>query len=299
MAVADEREPGTPRPRAGEVGERLRARREDLRITASTLAARVAMSQAKISRIETGRTTAGPEDVRRIAETLQMPAAEIEELVGLATTGRRTSVPVPDLGRAGDSTLAKKQSEVGRLEREAREVRVFQPAIVPGLLQNSDYAKSVMGTVQRLLAAAGGDSVPSAVMKAVGRRIDRQQILAVPEKKFYFLLMESALSNRLSRPANQLDQIERIREVAAQDNVWLGIVPADATLGEAPLVGFELIDEEWLIIDLIGSSMTLQSVADIRIYRQYFDSVAAIAVTEIDEILDKYADLYHKLSARR
>ncbi|MEU4419768.1 helix-turn-helix transcriptional regulator [Actinoplanes sp. NPDC024001] len=296
--MSDNGESGTPRPSSSEVGGRIRERREELRLTAQALAERVSMSQAKISRIETGRSSVTPEDVRRIADALQMSPAEADELVKLAVAVRGAAERPPEPSLTS-STLAKKQIEVGRLEREAREIRVFQPTVVPGLLQNSGYAEAVIGTIQRLMTAVHGDRVPAALMNAVARRLDRQQILAAPDKRFFFLLMESALSNRLSTPEDQLAQIKRIRAIAAQPNVWLGIIPADAVLGEAPLVGFELLDDEWLMIDLVSASTTSRSRADIRIYRQYFDSIAVNAVTDIDPILDKYADLFHRLSAPR
>ncbi|MFC7533651.1 helix-turn-helix domain-containing protein [Actinoplanes sp. GCM10030250] len=296
--MADTREPGNPRVVARDVGERLRARREESRITANVLAARVAMSQPKISRIETGRTAAAPEDVRRIAEALLVPPAEIEELVALAAAARGYAEHAPDLAGVSGTNLAKKQYELGGLEREAREIRVFQPALVPGLLQNDGYAEAVLGGVQRLVTSTGDDRSPGAVVNAVAIRIGRQGILTVPEKRFYFLLMESVFSNRLGRPYNQLDQIEKIRRIAAQDNVWLGVVPADAPLDAPPAAGFELLDDEWLLVDLMTTTMTYQSLTDIRVYRQYFDSVAASAITDVDDILNKYADLYHRLSAR-
>jgi transcriptional regulator with XRE-family HTH domain len=56
------------------LAESLRALRKAAKLSGERLAARCAMSQTKISRIETGRIIPTPEDVERILAALSAPA---------------------------------------------------------------------------------------------------------------------------------------------------------------------------------------------------------------------------------
>ena len=201
--------------------------------------------------------------------------------------------------RAGKAGLASKQREIGQLEIRSRSIRVFQPAVIPGLLQVSEYSRAIMSASQRMLALSTGETEPAGVYEAVSARLRRHQVLDDAGRHFSFVITESALSNRLGRPEGMLTQIERIRAVAEQPNVTVGIIPADAQLTDPPTHGFELIDEKWLIIDLFNTSMTSQGRSDIRLYRQLFDQYEQQAVTEIGATLDRYFEIYRDLSRPR
>lgn len=283
-------------PVAADLGAILRAHRVRRGLSGAALATRLGsgISQAKISRIETGHTAPSPEDVRRIAQALRLPADEAEELVSLARRGR------PGLARMAEwrhdpADIERKQGEIGDAEQAAREIRVFQPTIVPGLLQTSGYAEAIMRTPLRLGGVSGVDESGAALIAAVGGRIQRQQILKLSDKTFAFVMTEWVLANRLVNPEDMLAQIRRIRQFARQKNVTVRIIPADAPLADAPLNGFQLIDDEWLMIDLYNTSLTSQVVADIEAHQQIFQSMTDASVIEIDGILDKYAELYKGL----
>ncbi|WP_433791172.1 helix-turn-helix domain-containing protein [Actinoplanes sp. CA-252034] len=279
------------------VGALLRARRERLRLSGSTLASRAGLTQSKVSRIETGHTAANPEDVRRLAEAMRMTPGEVEELVRLATESR-SGADANDWRVDHFSEVARKQVELQQAESAALEIRVFQPSIVPGLLQVSGYAEAVMRPWYEEL----GDSGPEAeadLIAAVAARLQRQRILTVTSRSFHFILAEATLSHRLGNPEDMLAQIRKIRELAQRDNVTIAIIPADVPLTFPLMHSFELLDDAYVLIDLYTVSFTAEVVSDLRSYRRIFDILASSATTEITPILDRYADLYLGLSARR
>ncbi|WP_229069871.1 helix-turn-helix transcriptional regulator [Actinoplanes sp. DH11] len=287
---ASGRDPGRP------VGRILRQRRESLRLTGNALASLAGMTQAKVSRIETGRTGAAPEDVRRLAEALRMPPAEIDDLVRRAAGGRTTSVPMTQW-RPEESGLARRQVEVARAELAAHEIWTFQPAVVPGLMQTSGYAEAVMRPQRRRTGRAAPEVPEVDLLDGVAARLRRQRILKLPDKRFRFLMTEATLSNRLGSPEDMLAQLRRIREIAGQPNVSVGIIPADAALTQAPMNGFELLDDTWVMMDLFNTALSSRVVSDIELHRDVFEGFAEVAVTEIEPILDRYSRLYRDRSA--
>lgn len=137
------------------------------------------------------------------------------------------------------------------------------------------------------------------VSEAVSARVRRHEVLAERGKQFRFVMAESVLNNRLCRPADMLAQLDRIREVAREDNVTVTIVPADAPWPIPPYHGFELLDDRSVLVDLFNTTLVSRGRADVRLYREVFDAVERSGTTDIDPILDRYFDLYLDLSRQR
>ncbi len=82
------------------LGERIRARRMELRITLRELARRVEVSAPYLTDLEAGRRNPGPEVLHRIAAALDLPAAELEALdTRLSPEVRRWVETQPDVAR--------------------------------------------------------------------------------------------------------------------------------------------------------------------------------------------------------
>jgi transcriptional regulator with XRE-family HTH domain len=274
------------------VGAVLARWRKSKKIPGQQLGSRVGMSQAKISRLETGASTPDPGDVRLIAEQgLELAADEVERLVALA---EHTSNQLVDW-RPTQSGLANRQRDVRQLETSTREMRLFQPAVVPGLLQTSEYARALMSSLQTELADELIAESPMAVSEAVGARIQRNQVLAEPQRRFFFVIAESVLANRVCGPADMLAQLERLREVARQPNVDLRVIGQDAQWPIAPYHGFVLMDDRCVLVDLFNTSLMSRGRRIVRHYQRVFDALEGAGVLEIDPILDRYQDRYARI----
>ncbi|HEV7960920.1 MAG TPA: Scr1 family TA system antitoxin-like transcriptional regulator, partial [Actinoplanes sp.] len=90
-----------------------------------------------------------------------------------------------------------------------------------------------------------------------------------------------------------------LREVSRQDNVTLSIIPADAPLSIPPYHGFELLDDRYVMVDLYNTTMMSRGRADTSLYRQVFDNLEEAGTVEIDQVIDKYFEIYLDLSRRR
>jgi len=285
----------TPPDVPGEVslGASLARLRREAGLTGKELGRRAGMSQAKVSRIETGVGSVDPKDVSALAGALGLSEDEQLHLTEQAERGRDQ---VTDW-RPTRLGAADRQRDFAQLEAATREFRVYQPAVVVGLLQTSEYARSVLSQFQALTSAKIADS-PVDVSEAVSARVRRHQVLADKNRHFTFIMSEAVLSNRLCRPADMLAQIERIREVAAESNVTVSIVPADARWKIPPYHGFEMLDDRCVLIDLINTTLISRVRADIRLYGEVFATLEELGTTDIGPLLDQYYDFYLEESGR-
>ncbi|MFI6076282.1 helix-turn-helix domain-containing protein [Actinoplanes sp. NPDC051343] len=280
---------GTDEP----VGTALARMRRARMLTGAALAARVGMSQPKISRIERGKGTVDPADVRKLARALGASRDETRRLVERAELSYERLTD----WRPGSASLASRQTTVGDWERAAEVIREFQPVAVPGLLQSSGYAEAVLNGIQQLIM---DDPEPTpVVLAAVAERVRRQQLLGDRRKSFRFVVTESALRNEVCDPAEMLAQMGRLREATARPNVDIGVIPDGVPLALAPMHGFMVVDDSLLIVDVFNTGLLSRSRTDIASYRRIFDIFAGQAGPP-ESLLDKYESYYiDRLRARR
>lgn len=273
------------------VGVVLARWRKRRKIPGQALGERVGMSQAKISRLETGVAAPDPHDVRVLAEALELPSDEIERLVDIAEHSSDQLIE----WRPAQWGLAHRQRDVRQLETSAHAIRIFQPAVVVGLLQTSEYARALMASLQTELADDQIADSALVVSEAVAARMQRNQILAEPGRQFHFLLAEAVLGNQVCRPAEMLAQIDRLREVSRQDNVALSIVPAGVEWPIAPYHGFALMDDRCVLVDLFNTSLMSRGRRTVRHYRRVFDAIHRAGTSDISPILERYQQRYARM----
>jgi transcriptional regulator with XRE-family HTH domain len=104
------------------------------------------MSQAKISRIERGRTLPTVLDVERILKALDVPRGLASELITLA---RRANVEHTSWRAMAEIGLWRKQTELKKLAESCTVQRLFLPAMPSGLLQVPEYARAALSPLSR------------------------------------------------------------------------------------------------------------------------------------------------------
>ena len=278
-------QPGEP---LGAILARWRKRRK---LTGQALGDLVGMSQAKISRLETGAVAAEPGDVRLLAQALELPPTEADRVVELAEHADNQLTDWTPAGRAfGDS-----QRQYGRMEAVAKELRVFQPTVIPGLMQTSEYARAIMSTAREAVNGAGLADSAIAVSDGVNARMKRNEVLDLADHQFHFLITEQVLRNRVCEPAEMIAQIHRITALAAYPNVDLRIVTDDAVLPIAPYHGFVVADDRWVSVDLFNASVMSRGRKTVHAYRSVFDALEAVSRSDVGELLVHYEDHYARM----
>ncbi|GAA4606029.1 transcriptional regulator with XRE-family HTH domain [Actinoplanes octamycinicus] len=290
MSTGPTDESGNPSESPGAAIARMRRKAG---ITGQQLGQMTKMSQAKISRIETGQTSVSPEDVARLARALGASPEVTNRLINHA---ERVHNRMTDW-RQTTGSVGGIQSEVARIEANTREFRVFQPGVMIGLVQTSEYARAILSSIDVVYGPRHREGRVTSVAEAVSARVARQEILVEPGRQFNFMLGEAALSSRVAKPIHMLGQIERLRQVAGQANVSLKFIPADATLPLPLIHGFELLDDTCVVIDAFNTAMMSRGPDDVASYRQVFDMLDDAATDDVEPLLEKYLRQYRDLAA--
>ncbi|WP_249997682.1 helix-turn-helix transcriptional regulator [Actinoplanes sp. M2I2] len=283
----------TPPKSAGEtVGAALARWRKRKKISGQVLGDKVGMSQAKISRLETGVSTPDPQVVRLLAEGLDLPPDEVDRLASLAEHSDEQFVDWQSV----EPNLWNRQEFVRSLEAPAHEVRVFQHAVVPGLLQTSEYARAILQAIRFEVGDRTSAGSDHAVQEAVAARQARSMALYETDRQFHFVIAETVLCNVVCKPLDMASQIGRLRELATLPNVSMRIIPLNARWPIPPLSGFELMGDKHVMTDLINSSLVSRAGRKaVRQHRVVFDALEEIATTHISPILDRYQDMYRTM----
>ncbi|MYS10370.1 helix-turn-helix domain-containing protein, partial [Streptomyces sp. SID6041] len=194
------------------------------RLTGRQLARRLGWQGSKVSKLENGRQTASPEDLRAWAEATEQPDAYPELAARLA--GFESHI------RSWRRALAhgfKPMNEALTAEiNRASEIRVWEEAVIPGLVQTPEYARHVVQRYADLLDVTRG------VEDAVRARAQRQQWLYQPGRKLRVLMWEAALRSLICPPSVLIAQLDRLTGMAGMDTVELGIVPFAAPVKIVP-----------------------------------------------------------------
>ncbi|MEV4252388.1 helix-turn-helix transcriptional regulator [Spirillospora sp. NPDC049652] len=243
--------------RAGDDRQRLARALRDLRkasgLSGERLARRCNMSQSKISRIENGRTLPSVVDVERVLLALSVDAATRNELLSLA---RVANTEFRDIRASVRRGLHHRQRELAALESAAVHMRYFLPSLVTGLLQTPEYMRAAMDMP---IEPAKGDT-----RRAIALKLERQQILHDPSKRFEFLLTEQAVKWRLCSPPVMALQLDRLVSLSRLPNVRIGVVPATSDIGVGPMNTFTLYDRHLVTVETFSGQVVLRDPKDIE-----------------------------------
>ncbi|WP_169980887.1 helix-turn-helix transcriptional regulator [Microbispora sp. H10836] len=213
-------EHGSPTVRRRRLGQELRRLRERADLTGDQVAARLGWSAAKISRIETARTSPRTADVEALLVIYMVDSGQRQELLALHRDATRK-------GWWEDyrDSLPKEYTTFLGLEAEATTARDWEPQVVPGLFQTEAYVRAMMESGQRSTLEAPGN-----VRSRIEVRMARQQAVLRAESPLAIsaVLEESVLLRRFGDHEVMREQLRRLVEVSELPNVELRILPLDA-----------------------------------------------------------------------
>lgn len=109
-----------------------------------------------------------------------------------------------------------------KIERQARSLLLWEPLLIPGLLQTSEYAYEVLRRGQPGASDAEID-------QQVQARMDRQEVLGSDHPPMLLAVMdEGTLRRQVGNSKVMHDQLARLLDLAARPKVVLQVVPVDA-----------------------------------------------------------------------
>ncbi|MDP9866993.1 MULTISPECIES: helix-turn-helix domain-containing protein [Streptosporangium] len=251
-----------------DLGMQLRQLREAAHLSGKELAERLRWQPSKVSRIENARQTATEDDITQWGRAVQAAPEVVEELIDQASGLLERQDSWRQRHRSG---LAALQEDIRDLEMRTTLFRVFEPGVVIGLLQTTEYARSIFTRIKRLYNA------PDEIDAAIRVRMQRQEILYDQTKKFRFILPEAVLRYRLAPLDVLRGQLDRLLAVTALPNVEFGVVPFEAPLPSALLNGFWIYDGDQVAVPTRTRDLILRDPDDIAFYERAFEEFGEVA----------------------
>lgn len=231
------------------------------------LAESLAWPPSKVSKLENGRQTPNDDDIRAWTSATH-GEGETEALLASLHTLEVQHAEWQRILRVG---LRPHQNELAELDQKTRFFRAFEATVIPGLLQTAEYARARFAESIRRL------KLPNHVNEAVEGRIQRQEILYRPDKRFHFVLTEAALRFRLCSPGVMLGQLDRLISLSQLPNVRLGIIGFETQYETSPWHGFWLYDNDKVLVETFSAALDLRQPQEIELYGEAFEQLAVVA----------------------
>ena len=267
-----------PTVRRRQLMAELKRLREAAGLSQEAVAERLDWHHTKLMRIETGRTSPHPNDVRLMVEVYGV--TDREQAVALVKLAR-------DARQRGwwysyrDVLLNRYDFFIG-LESEAVSIRWFELAMIPGLLQTEDYARALMR----------GDS-PELRDGEVDRRVEvrmtRQQVLEGRDQPQLWAILDEAVIRRLvGGPTIMRAQLERLITAGEMGKTTIQIVPYEAgahpgQAGPFIILGFEEPSESDVVyLETVGGNLYVDRSEEARLFATAFDHLRAAALSPGD-----------------
>ncbi|MBM7785539.1 helix-turn-helix domain-containing protein [Tenggerimyces flavus] len=256
------------------LGNRLREMRLDAHLTGRQLAAGAGWTPSKISKIEAGNQTPSDLDLETWARLCERTNL-IPELVASLRSLEQQYVEHRRMYRPG---LHVRQRRIADIESQTALTQNFEPCFVPGLLQTAEYAR------YRFLEGDEGDvdrGVPRSTEEldaAIAARMERQQLLYRPGKKYHFVMTEAVLRYLVCPPDAMAGQLGQLVSMTTLQTIRLGVIPFGKPLSVGPLHGFYLYDDTMVVVELFTAVLNITQPEEIAAYQRTFKHLADAAV---------------------
>ncbi|MEU9982281.1 helix-turn-helix transcriptional regulator [Streptomyces sp. NPDC050856] len=261
-----------PTVRRRRLGQELRRLRELKGMTAEEVAERLLVSQSKISRLENGRRSISQRDVRDLCGVYEVDDHRIvDSLMQMAKDSRQQGW----WHAFGDIPYS---VYIG-LETDAASLRVYEPQVVPGLLQTRQYAEA-------LIAGALPESTPGEIEKRVNVRARRQERIRGTEQplRLWAVIDEAALRRVVGDRQLMIEQLEHLVEQSHQPHVTVQVLPFDmgahpGISGHYAILEFpDASDSSVVYIEGVTSDLYLEKANDVQKYSVMYEHLRAQAL---------------------
>ncbi|GAA0927424.1 helix-turn-helix transcriptional regulator [Streptomyces thermoalcalitolerans] len=261
-----------PTVRRRRLGQELRRLRELKGMTAEEVAERLLVSQSKISRLENGRRSISQRDVRDLCGVYEVKDQRVvESLMQMAKDSRQQGW----WHSFGDIPYS---VYIG-LETDAASLRVYDPQVVPGLLQTRPYAEA-------LITGALPETAPADIEKRVQVRMRRQERISAAENplRLWAVLDEAALRRVVGNRAVMREQLEHLVEQSLLPHVTVQVIPFEMGAhpglnGQYAILEFpDAADSSVVYIEGVTSDLYLEKANDVRKYSVMYEHLRAQAL---------------------
>ncbi|WP_327696859.1 helix-turn-helix domain-containing protein [Streptomyces sp. NBC_00459] len=273
-----------PTVRRRRLGQELRRLREQKGMTAEEVAERLLVSQSKISRLENGRRSISQRDVRDLCGVYEVEDQRmVDSLMEMAKDSRQQGW----WHAFGDVPYS---VYIG-LETDAASLRVYDPQVIPGLLQTRPYAEA-------LITGALPETPSGDIDNRVQVRLRRQERITAVENplRLWTVLDEAALRRVVGSRLLMREQLESLVEQSQLPHVTVQVIPFDMGAhpglnGQYAILEFpDAADSSVVYIEGVTSDLYLEKAQDVQKYSVMYEHLRAQALN-VDQSRQFIADL--------
>ncbi|MFB9514855.1 helix-turn-helix domain-containing protein [Streptomyces purpureus] len=250
-----------------QLGAALRALRQASGKEAKAVARSAVMSASKLSKIETAKVAPSAADVERILTAIGVSDEVKEEYLEAVRAAATETTAWRLVRRMG---LHKAQQQTRALEAEMTLLRLFQPALMPGLLQTPEYIRAILSRHN-----LGEDMLT----RTISSRIERQQALYDSGKRLQFVITEPVLRWRIVSAARMAEQIDRLLFLSRRPNIGIRIVPLSARQEDIANHAFVIRDDRTVTVETVHAEIVVTDPRDVALYVRKFEGFAAMALS--------------------
>jgi transcriptional regulator with XRE-family HTH domain len=252
----------------------LRRLREAAGLTCGEVAVRLDCSGSKISRIETGRLSVSPRDVRDLLAIYDVPEDQRDSLIQLARESRQKGW-WQGFGERVEPHLA---TYIG-MESEASDIRHFNVGRIPTLLQTEEYARAVVNAGR---AKSLGYPGPADAM--VQMMMERQRMSRACPPNIWVVLEETALRRQVGGREVMRQQIGHLIELSSTPTTFVQFIPFSVGAHVSMDMPFVVLsfphpaDPDVAAVGYPTGVMWIEDVVEVDRYNMFFHNLQAAAL---------------------
>jgi transcriptional regulator with XRE-family HTH domain len=209
---------GVPTIRKRIIGGQLRRLREAQGISVEQIAGQLGVGHSTIRRQESGHTAVSVADVRAYAQLYGIEDETVlKRLIELAKHGR-----VRGWWSTYSSTVGPTAVDVADAEDLAKDIRTFQPLVIPGLFQTPEYSAAVIDTP----ASAEMDDQAE---EFIAIRERRKQVLDQSgAPRIWAVIGEAAIATMVGGSSVMRAQVEHLLALTRRRHITMQLLPFSA-----------------------------------------------------------------------
>jgi transcriptional regulator with XRE-family HTH domain len=249
----------------------LAAARTAAGLSQAELAGRIHYSESLVAMVEGRRRAPRPDFAQRCDEAFGLPGtfARLQQ--------HARTAPLPAWFRP-----------YAEIEATATQLRSWQPMVVDGLLQTSDYARALLSTRP--------NSAAEEIEALVAARMERQAVLARDKPPMIWVMMdEVVLQREVGGTKVMREQLLHLAEMSERPNIVLEIVPLSAGAHTGLLGAFAIAEFDDVTragyLDTASEGYVVDSRAAVADLMLVFDTLRSEALTRTGsrDLIGKWA----------
>ncbi|MCC8244027.1 helix-turn-helix domain-containing protein [Saccharothrix luteola] len=253
------------------IGVEIARYRNEAGLSLTQLAETTGIGRPKLGHMETGRSVQYPADIRKVLKACQVDKEHIDRIVQLTTRVDEASW----LGAWSDVMSDWLRTFAG-LEALAQREFVFEPILLPGLLQTEDYARELTNAAIRVR--------PDHAERLVEFRLQRsRQLFKNNPLQLHAIFNEQALRLRVGSREVLNDQYRHLLKMAELPNITLQVVRAEAGPHSAVNGQFVLLDfrdaRPIVYVELQDAAVFVDDSVRVRTYTLSTQSLERVALS--------------------